>query len=54
MSTEASVQSSNRGVKVSVYLMCDVTSADEQFGRANMVNLCLSKYHVSKPGGDGV
>lgn len=45
---EASVQSSSRRVKVSVYLMFDVTSADEQFGRVNMVNLCFSKYCVSK------
>lgn len=31
----ASARSSSERVKVSVYLPCDVTSAGEQFGRAN-------------------
>lgn len=40
------IQSSSTRVKVPVYLMCDVTSAGEQLGRANMVNLCLSMCFV--------
>lgn len=44
------VQSSSPRVKVTVYLTRDVTSADEQFGKANTVKLCFSEYSVSEPG----
>lgn len=43
------VQSSSPRVKVTVYLTRDVTSADEQFGKANTVKLCFSEYSVSEP-----
>lgn len=44
-----SVQSSSPRVKVTVYLTRDVTSADEQFGKANTVKLCFSEYTASEP-----
>lgn len=45
---EPSVQSSNSRVTAAAYLTCDVTSADEQFGKANTMKLCFSKYSVSQ------
>lgn len=37
---------STKIVKVTVCLMCDVTSAGEHFGRANTRNLCFSKHRL--------